>query len=422
MIAGSIVSRGQKDLGSLPLWEAVPLASRHFSADITELFLPQSHILHTYYDVDPISPSGRFLLVTRIPFIWRLPLPGDVAQICVVDLHNHTITAVYNTYGWGAQTGANAQWGADDNTILFNDVLDNLGTGVRLDLSERRSVRLGGTIGGLSPDRRFSYGTRIELINGAHHGYGVPESLFRPYRNSARAFNERNLWRTNLLSGETEIITTADEIVAQLPREEQLENGIPYIFNVRVSPKHNRLMIALFSKGVKGRVGWPMQLVTCGLDGSDVALPVPDVLWKRGGHHANWHPSGTDIVMNLNFEGKGIRFVQFNDTGAEMRDIGHGRRGSGHPTVSPSGRFLLTDAYNTDGFSDSEKRIPLRLIDLESGDEKEITRLSTMNLSGDRRIDPHPVWSRHGKVIVANSVFEKRRSVILVDISESCFE
>ncbi len=42
--------------------------------------------LHTFYDVCPFSPSGRYLAVTRFPFQDRQPNPGDTADVCVVDI------------------------------------------------------------------------------------------------------------------------------------------------------------------------------------------------------------------------------------------------------------------------------------------------------------------------------------------------
>ena len=63
--------------------------------------------LQTFYDVCPFSPSGRYLAVTRLPFQDRQPIPGDTADVCVVDLQSRTIETLYATKGWAFQLGAN---------------------------------------------------------------------------------------------------------------------------------------------------------------------------------------------------------------------------------------------------------------------------------------------------------------------------
>ena len=45
----------------------------------------QAH-MHTYYDLTPWSPSGRYLASLRLPYEDREPVPGDRAEVCVIDL------------------------------------------------------------------------------------------------------------------------------------------------------------------------------------------------------------------------------------------------------------------------------------------------------------------------------------------------
>lgn len=41
---------------------------------------------HRFFDTSPLSPSGRYLGLTRLPFEDRLPPPGHVAEVLLVDL------------------------------------------------------------------------------------------------------------------------------------------------------------------------------------------------------------------------------------------------------------------------------------------------------------------------------------------------
>ncbi|MDH7570762.1 MAG: hypothetical protein QHJ73_14370, partial [Armatimonadota bacterium] len=111
---------------------------------------------HRFFDTSPFSPSGRYLALTRLPFEDRLPRPGDTAEVVLVDLHTGESRVVAHTRGWDTQLGAQAQWGANDQQLFFNDmdtrrwrpfaVLTNPETG------ERRALE--GTVYMASPDGR----------------------------------------------------------------------------------------------------------------------------------------------------------------------------------------------------------------------------------------------------------------------------
>ena len=78
-------------------------------APVTQVTPEDGHYVHTYFDVTPFSPSQRYFAVTRVPILSRLPVLGDQADICVIDLEAQTIQTVYATRCWGYQTGSNIQ-------------------------------------------------------------------------------------------------------------------------------------------------------------------------------------------------------------------------------------------------------------------------------------------------------------------------
>ena len=57
--------------------------------------------IHRFFDTSPISPSGRYLGVFQLPFEDRLPGPGEVGQVCVIDLQTGKDRVVAETCGWG---------------------------------------------------------------------------------------------------------------------------------------------------------------------------------------------------------------------------------------------------------------------------------------------------------------------------------
>ena len=47
--------------------------------------------IHSFYDVCPFSPSQKYLAVTKLPFQNRDAEFGDLAEVCIIDLHNEEI-------------------------------------------------------------------------------------------------------------------------------------------------------------------------------------------------------------------------------------------------------------------------------------------------------------------------------------------
>lgn len=420
--AGLTVRRFDPANGPVPVGRSTPALRRPYrtgqypvQSDIVTP--PDGNFMSTFFDVNPFSPSGRFLAVTQVPFIWRVPYPGDVAQVCVVDLADQTSTVIYNTTGWGAQLGANVQWGASDDELYCNDVVDGVARGVVLHRSGQGPRVLDGTVFAVAPDHRFTYSGNLHLINAGIPGYGVPEPVLSPLRQRGGASVSEGVWRTDLDTGKSELFLPLSDIVAALPGQDEFAGGNYYVFNVKVNAQNTRLMMVIFTRNAPGRGGWPPQLVTCDIDGSNIRLAVPDRLWRVGGHHPNWAPDGDHIVMNLRPRGSSMQFVRFRYDGTELTVLAPGHKGGGHPSLNAAQTHLLTDAYVSEGLTDKDGEVPIRLIDLASNVETELARVFTRRLDGPRRIDPHPVWSPSGTRICFNGVVSGKRQVFVADVS-----
>jgi len=406
----------------LPLGEAVAAMARPFPSSaaipVRVVTPAQGHFMTTFFDVEAFSPSGRYLAVTQVPFIDRIPIPGDVARVCVIDLEADTCIAVHETRGWGAQLGANVQWGTDDETLFCNDVKDGRGVGVVIDRSSGEARFLDGPIYGVTPDRKTSFSPDLLLVNRIIPGYGVADPLLGKRRQADVASANEGIWQTNLDTGECQLFMSLADIVKDLPEQTGLGKGRYHVFNVKVNRQGTRLFAVLFSRNVPMRGGTPTQLVTMNIDGSNVQLAMPDRLWRRGGHHPSWTADGDHIMMNLRLDGKRMEFVRFRYDGADIEVLAPGHKGSGHPSLIPSDEtYLLTDSYVSEGFKEPDGTVPIRLIDLRNGVEDAICRVDTRGLDGPRRIDPHPVWERSGHRLAFNAYVDGHRQVLVADTS-----
>ena len=144
----------------VPVWCVTPTAARVF---------------HRFFDTSPISPSGRYLGLTQLPAEDRLPHPGDVAQVVVVDLATGEAEVVAETRGWDTQLGAQVQWGADETQLYFNDLDTETwrAYGVRLNPLSGQRRELDGPVYMVSPDGHWVASSDLVRTGSTQPGYGV---------------------------------------------------------------------------------------------------------------------------------------------------------------------------------------------------------------------------------------------------------
>jgi hypothetical protein len=365
--------------------------------------------------------------LTRLPYEDRSPRPGDRAEILLVDLHTGETRVVAETRGWDTQLGAQVQWGADDASLFFNDV--DVGTwrpfGVRLDPATGVTQKLDGTVYMLSSDGARAASPDLVRIGVTQPGYGVvvPEERV-PANDGAPA--DDGVYVTDTESGRCELLVSLREIVETAePHLDPAEyvDGDFYAFHVKWNPAGDRLQVVLrwLPRAQEARGRMRAQLITMRADGSELRVAVPASLWGRGGHHPNWCPDGEHVLMNLRLDGRNMRFVRVRYDGSGLAPMVDGIEGSGHPTLHPNGRHVLTDAYLREPAAYGDGTVPIRLIDLDARAETTLARVpSTPLVSGPMealRVDPHPAWDRSFRRIAFNAFLEGSRRVCIADLS-----
>jgi hypothetical protein len=386
--------------------------------------------IHRFYDSSPFSPSGRYVALTRLPFEDHAPRPGDVAEIVTVDLASGEMRTVAETRGWDVQLGAQLQWGADDGTLLYNDVdlRDWQPFGVWLDPLTGEKRRLGGTVYAVSADGRWTASPCLRRTAVTQRGYGVVVPRERIPENRG-APPDDGIYLTEVSSGESRLLVSIEQIVHGVsPALDPLASrrGDFFGFHVKWNPQGSRLMFVLrwlprsLLPWRRKRSHGAKQVITLDANGGNARVAVPDTLWSRGGHHPNWCPDGNHILMNLNTKGDGLRFARLAADGASLETLVPDLPGSGHPTLHPGGRFLLTDAYVDDAVAYGDGTTPIRLVDLRDGTETALVRIRTQSAAerstGVLRIDPHPAWDRSYTRIAFNACPNGRRQVFVADL------
>ena len=382
--------------------------------------------IHRFFDTSPFSPSGRYLALTRLPFEDRLPQPGDVAEVVLVDLEMGEERIVAETRGWDTQLGAQAQWGADDTQLFFNDVDTQTWRpfGVKLDPSSGARESLQGTVYMVSPDGTKAASPCLLRTGLTQAGYGVivpPEQI--PLNHGASA--EDGVFVTDTTTGACTLLVSLREIVETAPPPldlDEYKDGDFYGFHVKWNPQGDRLLFVLRWKPRDPDAKMKHNVITMKADGSELHIAIPDSEWSKGGHHPNWCPDGETVMINLNVHGEGLRFVRARYDGSRYGTMTDAVFGSGHPTLHPNGRHIVTDAYPREPVAFGDGTTPIRLVGLDTGEEKTLVRIQVeppfRGPKGELRVDPHPAWDRGFRRIAFNACPDGTRRVYVADLSE----
>jgi len=394
--------------------------------------------IHRFFDTSPISPSGKRLALSRFPFEDHEPEAGDFCEIVVIDLETGKENVVARTCGWEPQLGANINWGGSDNELYFNDVDTSTWKPFawKLDAKTGEKTRMEGTVYHASPDGRWLISANMTTMCKTQPGYGVKIPRDNARMNIGPVADD-GFYLTDTKTGKSRLLLSLKDAFSKAtPRiqvGEEIRKSEVYGFHSKFNPQGDRLMLSIRWFPAKDKPRWDMfreaaqevryAWVTLKLDGSELHCAVGPEQWDKGGHHATWFPDGRRISMNLTIDRDEVRFVQVNHDGSDLHKMLDTVIGSGHPTVHPDGKHLITDSYGYDwdkcGCEDGT--IPLRWIDIATGAEERVVRFNTRHPyipHAVLRIDPHPAWDRTWRYVTFNAFMGGTRRVYIADMKE----
>ncbi|MGE3805315.1 MAG: hypothetical protein AB7K24_11640 [Gemmataceae bacterium] len=376
------------------------------------------YYVHSYYDVCPFSPSGRYLAATRIPYQDRIPVIGDRADVCLIDLQDRTIQTVYTTKCWGFQTGSNAQWGATDRHLYTNDVFDGKAVCVRLDLDKGTTTHFDGPMYHIAPDESAVVGFPLELLDVTQRGYGVPpKDPDDPKKLPVGASKTEGLWRTDLNSGKTNLLVSLADVAAKVPEPAPEKGGTYYFWHSKFNRQGTRIMQVLRCLLPSGAGDVNTMVFSFKPDGSDIRYAPGVPIWGAKGGHPNWHPDGVHLIRVLRLDGKTPRLCQFRYDGTEAKSLSDKILGGGHPTFDKAGKWIVTDTFHED-----PHRVSILMIDMQAERETAVCTLPTLQ-RGEKleyqahRLDGHPAWDRDTKSVCFQAAPKGARQLFIADMS-----
>ena len=381
--------------------------------------------VHRFFDASSISPSGRYVAITRFRFEDRMPVPGDTCDIVLVDLQTGEQKIVAESRGFDTQLGAQVQWGASDSQLFFNDMDCQAWRpfGVVMDPVSGERRELSGTVYMASRDGMRIASTCLKRTGLTQAGYGVlvPEEHV-PINEGA--VDDDGLSITDVETNETQLVCSYRKIfeTAQPKYDPSLYEGRNwYGFHVKWNLQGDQIMMVVRCIVPDKSVPERRSVISMAADGTDIRVAVSEEIWAAGGHHPDWHPDGESITMNLKQDGQRLDLIRVGIDGTGLEKLTE-IQGSGHPTLHPNGRHILTDVYQHEKLAYGDGTTPIRWIDCQDDTEEAIIRINNdppyPGPKRELRIDAHPAWDRDYKRIIFNGCDNGVRRVYLADLTQ----
>ncbi len=345
------------------------------TADVRKISTQFVHAVHAYHGVDAFSRDGDRILYAGINE------PGRAAIVIqnLLDPDGHDIVLAQNV-SCDFHTAARQRWLFDDTTVLFQtDHPEGLRCPAIVSIDQPGKSELIESLVG--------YFVRAICADGIHAG-ACRNDLPDPH-----------VARVNLRTGDKQILFTAQQCAELLPKDIQRSDS-GYRFTHPVFNHDQTRMFAKLMYDPAPQNARPFCAFFVYHEDSDRLMCL--------GHRISGHPFWMlDDCHILNVkspqDGSDNRWlVRVNtDTGEDEKLCDLPIEGPGHPSQSPDGRWLATDAFTPDGLHS-----PIYVFDAALGCAREIARLNHHFKPGPQdhfcRGQPHPVWSPDSQKLLIN--------------------
>lgn len=419
-----------------------PFRDGQFPVPVVKVTPDDGFYIHTFYDVCPWSPSGKMLALTRLPYQGKKPAWGDTAGVCLVDLQNRRIREIYRTRAWSFQLGANVQWDSvSDRYIYTNDIINDEVVCVRIDLENEEVRVFAGSKYDVAPDGRSVVSPNLLNMNIHQYGYAVPDGPGgRPVPFTLADMEREGLWHTDLETNTKKMLVPMKRFFETADDKDRYAGSTGYLFHSKFNRQNTRILQVFRAQvGDKGRNA---SLFSMNTNGTGLTQCLTAGHWNQiaqsggSGNHPNWHPDGEHIIMNCVPAWLGFRemmFCRFRYDGSGFTILSEKHRGSGHPSVESSGRYLVADAYPKQSYVSSENgEVAIRMLDTKDDTEVRLcnvpndvgggvkqSRVEDAGSGGSHyKLDPHPAWSRDYRQLCFNGAPKGQRQVFIADLKK----
>jgi hypothetical protein len=348
-----------------------------------------------YYNISPTNEDGDILFLEVETETPRASM-AEPANIMLTTSKGET-RQIATTAAWNWQQGCMLQWmPGDSGHILFNDydpATDQYIAKV-IDKSGNLVSKYNIPVTNVSKCGTFALSLNYDRLAKMRPDYGY----FNRKDQTLPPDDEDGVWYLDLKTGDFRLIVSLDTL-KNLKYTSTMEGAEHKVNHIDINPDGSRFMFLHRWMGHQGRF---MRLITADPDGSNLYILNGDVMTS----HCCWANSH-EIISYCDYNRKRDYF-KFKDKTQKVSFLSVKMpKVDGHPSISPDGRWLVTDTY-----PDKSRMSHLYAHNMNT---EEITHLGRFyqpfKYKKEMRIDLHPKWSKDGKQVFFESGHSGRRQL-----------
>lgn len=360
-----------------------------------------------YYDKSPWDATGRYMLSMRAKNTCRNAAPSAPADMLLIDtLNRNRVSVLATTRSWNVQQGCMLQWLGPDfgKRIIYNDFRDGEYRSVVLDIETREERVLPMPVYAVSTDGKVALSLDFSRLHRLRKGYGYSNL---PDATAGQKLPDTTcIWSMHLETGEVKEVLKYTDFY-NFEKRPEMEGAEHKVNHIMISPNGKRFMV--FHRWFDGRRKYT-RLVTCNTDGTEMYNLSDDDMAS----HCYWK-NDDEIIAFENKRDGGPGYYLMKDKTRNYTRLWAKFNNDGHPSYSPDRSWVVTDSYpNRARVADIKI---LKDTDADALDCRVIARVfAPFKYDNDTRCDLHPRWSRDGKMICFDGVFEGRRRLYVVSV------
>lgn len=257
----------------------------------------------------------------------------------------------------------------------------------------------------VSADGKTALSLDFSRLHRLRKGYGY--SLLEDKTVNEKLPDKTCIWKINIETGEVSELLRYTDFADFDPRPE-MEGAEHKVNHIMISPNGKRFMV--LHRWFDGQRKYT-RLVTCNIDGTDMYVLSDDDMVS----HCYWKNDEEIIAFERKKE-FGPGYYLMKDKTQEWKHFWPQLSNDGHPSYCPVDNHLVV----TDSYPNRARVADIKLLrddDPEGKQMKVIARVfAPFKYDNDTRCDLHPRWSRDGKKVCFDSVFEGHRGLYVVNI------
>lgn len=352
-----------------------------------------------YYDKSPWDMSGRYVLCMKARKTWDNVAPAEKMDILLLDTFTSSSKVLATTHSWNVQQGCMAQWiGPEfDKEIIYNDFRNGRYCSVIVNVCNGEERELPLPIYALNEQGTYALSLDFSRLHRLRPGYGY--SNLDDETKNEKIPKGTCVWKLDLQTGEISEVLTYEQVLRFEP-EASMAQSEHKVNHIMINPDGTRFMV--MHRWYEGKEKHT-RLLTCNVDGSDMFC-----LNREDVSHCCWKDNNK-ILAYSQVKGK-YGYYLYEDQTNRVKQQWKDLERDGHPSYSPKGDWGITDTY-----PDRARIAKIYLINDE--EYKVLAQVyAPFKYDNETRCDLHPRWSRDGKKICFDSVFEGKRGLYVVEV------